>query len=227
MAGPFPAVGDDMLVTLSSFTGLGNGHVGKAEELPTDPIPNPHGKQAEYYLVVHSFVNAHLFADLWRPRYGTPKWGPEPPYPAHDIHLEADLVVWRGGMAFAELHGLKGFAIYPHPPHVGNIDSARTYWEEQLRMGQRAGRQIKQNQPYWRKVTDAIHAYAPVAFCAGCGIRLPKTNRKQCGGGCKIARYCGQQCQASDWKLLHKNECKALKEFFAAQDCQFCKARFL
>ena len=137
VAGPFPAVGDDMLVTLSSFTGLGDGHVGKAEELPADPIPNPHGKQAEYYLMVHSFVNAHLFADLWRPRYGTPKWGPEPPYPAHDIHLEADLVVWRGCMAFAELHGLKGFAIYPHPPHVGNIDSARTYWEEQLRMGQR------------------------------------------------------------------------------------------
>jgi hypothetical protein len=48
MVGLLPAVGDDMLVTLSSFTGSREGHVGKAEQLPADPIPDPHGKQAEY-----------------------------------------------------------------------------------------------------------------------------------------------------------------------------------
>ena len=37
-----------------------------------------------------------------------------------------------------------------------------------------------------------------------CPIRL------QVCGGCKVARYCGAECQKKDWKKEHKRECQCM-----------------
>jgi hypothetical protein len=40
--------------------------------------------------------------------------------------------------------------------------------------------------------------------CFGCGLQCK--DMKRCGG-CKLAKYCSQECQLKAWKLSHKKLC--------------------
>ena len=43
--------------------------------------------------------------------------------------------------------------------------------------------------------------------CSGCG--RPSARSQQCVK-CKIAKYCGKECQRKDWKAKHKRHCKEI-----------------
>ena len=43
--------------------------------------------------------------------------------------------------------------------------------------------------------------------CSGCG--RPSARLQQCVK-CKVAKYCGKDCQRKDWKIKHKRHCKEL-----------------
>jgi len=42
--------------------------------------------------------------------------------------------------------------------------------------------------------------------CVACGAAAGGTKLRTCSR-CRLARYCGRDCQRAHWKLLHKNEC--------------------
>jgi hypothetical protein len=64
----------------------------------------------------------------------------------------------------------------------------------------------------------AQHFGTPVCFepstcpgrtdeCWNCGKSNQITTLQQCSR-CKVAKYCGKQCQKEDWKSGHKNDCQ-------------------
>ena len=47
--------------------------------------------------------------------------------------------------------------------------------------------------------------------CSGCSKEFDSNHHRYRCGKCKSAYYCSSKCQAKDWKLKHKKECKKLR----------------
>ncbi|KAF7372771.1 BZ3500-MvSof-1268-A1-R1-Chr4-3g07231 protein [Mycena sanguinolenta] len=59
----------------------------------------------------------------------------------------------------------------------------------------------------WKGCEDVWHAWEP--GCDTCRLAESETLKKQlliCGG-CLVAKYCSKECQRTDWKNAHKNQC--------------------
>ena len=181
------------------------------------------GAAAEYMVYAHRFFEEHILCtiddgrSLESPNNFRSQKGPI--YLDRDIHIAADVLIFRCCLVLADYYGLNGFRFFP-APHLMSLDGDRYSWELRWRRTQ-AGLE-----PFGRNGESCVLGfsedappYRPLAFCGGCGKRLVGAERKKCA--CRIAWYCNVACQKQDWKLLHKRECERFREFLAQQQVEF------
>ena len=179
----------------------------------------------EYAVYAHRFFEEHILCTIDDGR------NPESPnsfrsqkgpiYLDRDIHIAADVLIFRCCLVLADYYGLNGFRFFP-APHLMSLDGDRYSWEVRWRRAQAGLESFGRN----GETVDVVQGfgedappYRPLAFCAGCGKRLVGAERKKCA--CRIAWYCSVACQKLDWRLLHKRECERFREFLGQQEVEF------
>jgi hypothetical protein len=113
--------------------------------------------------------------------------------------LDADFAVYE--FQFDASTVQRNFALLPRADKTGKIVACRdgaNALSDKLLPGE-----VRPN-------GGAKHSFIPGMRCGGCGVI--KEGFKRCAS-CKSVTYCCKRCQASDWKMRHKQVCEALASY--------------